>query len=55
MSSSAPVLAIWLKYSSSLYYRMKIQLFIILSFYYHMKIWQRPIVGHVQMTFVVNQ
>jgi len=34
---------------------IKIQLFIILSFYYRMKIWQRPIVGHVQMNFIVNQ
>jgi len=34
---------------------IKIQLFMILSFYYHMKIWQQPIVGHMQMTFIVNQ
>jgi len=34
---------------------IKMQLFIILSFYYRMKISQRPIVGHVQMTFIVNQ
>jgi len=32
--------AIWLKYSS--------------SFYYRMKIWQRPIGGHVQATFVIS-
>jgi len=29
---------------------IKIQLFIILSFYYRMKIWQRPTGGHVQTT-----
>jgi len=29
---------------------IKIQLFIILSLYYCIKNWQRPIVGHVQMT-----
>jgi len=34
---------------------IKIHLFIILSFYYRMKIWQRHIVGHVQITFIVNQ
>jgi len=34
---------------------IKIQFFIILSFYYRMKIWQRPIVGHVQMTFIIYQ
>jgi len=34
---------------------IKIQLFIILSFYYRMKIWQRPIMGHVQVTFIIKQ
>jgi len=34
---------------------IKMQLFIILSFYCHMKIWQWAIVGHVQMTFIINQ
>jgi len=29
--------------------------FTLLSFSNRMKIWQRPIVGHVQMTFIVNQ
>jgi len=32
----------------------KIQLFIILPFYYRMKIWQRPIGGHVQTTFIIS-
>jgi len=32
----------------------KIQLFIILSFYYRMKIWQRPIGGHVQTISVIS-
>jgi len=33
---------------------IKIQLFIILSFY-RMKIWQRPVGGHVLMTLIFNQ
>jgi len=34
---------------------IKIQLFIILSLYYLMKIWQWPVRCHVQMTFIVNK
>jgi len=42
-------------FSLTIYNLIKIQLFIILSFCYRMDIWQRPIVGHVQMTRIVSQ
>jgi len=52
IKSLTPLGVIWRAQKDNLF---KIQLFIILLFFYHMKIWQRPVRGHVQMTFVVNQ